>query len=298
MSKIKLLLVVFGVLFFANYAEAANPFGTQCASTGSGITPANQMSGNPYSDTGCLATTDSYTLTVYEIGVCTSQPVGPTSSAAPDTSSCQVIFSNSSGSTTTLSGNSGTSLSGDFYLPTNGTYTYAYVKLANTASVSGSWTFNQTMYDWSGNSGNVCWTISSSLSQKSIFDNGHYYSDNHASTHSETATLQCGSSVGSEGSVSFTYNSFSDAAFVTDYSSGSLHVYLMDGSSHLPAANSWSASSLFYTLAIDAGTITSSTTGMNLEINNSLGGQITATRDLSTLAAIKPAPFYIKMTPY
>lgn len=111
----------------------------------------------------CFAEPDFLTLTVYEAALCTSAPTLPTSTTTLDTSTCQVTFSNSTGSTISVATGASTSLSGTFTTPPAGTYTHGYIIVDNSFAVTANVNFGTTSATGeTGGTGPFCATTSGS----------------------------------------------------------------------------------------------------------------------------------------
>ena len=112
---------------------------------------------------GCAIAPDLYTLTIYEIGVCTAAPTAPTTADASDFSTCTTIFTNEAGAVTDISVNTSIDLDASIDLPF-GVYGFGYVILSNTLGITK--TVNLTrdstdpnaVSDNAGNPGQYCWT--------------------------------------------------------------------------------------------------------------------------------------------
>ena len=119
--------------------------------------------GNAIDANGCAIAPDLYTLTIYEIGVCTAAPTAPTTADASDFSTCTTIFTNEAGSVTDISVNTSFDLDASIDLPF-GVYGFGYVILSNTLGITK--TVNLTrdstdpnaVSDNAGNPGQYCWT--------------------------------------------------------------------------------------------------------------------------------------------
>tara|TARA_Y100001978_G_scaffold202839_1_gene225366 strand:- start:1665 stop:2588 length:924 start_codon:yes stop_codon:yes gene_type:complete len=100
----------------------------------------------------CQATPDKFELTMYEMGLCTSDPIsGSAGSKVWDKSTCVTTMINSSGVTVDLAPGSSSSktaaLPSSEARPPSGTYTHAFVLLSNVFGLRGSYTFsNGTRY--------------------------------------------------------------------------------------------------------------------------------------------------------
>ena len=119
--------------------------------------------GNAIDANGCAIAPDLYTLTIYEIGVCTAAPTAPTITDASDFSTCTTIFTNEAGAVTDISVNTSIDLDASIDLPF-GVYGFGYVILSNTLGITK--TVNLTrdstdpnaVSDNAGNPGQYCWT--------------------------------------------------------------------------------------------------------------------------------------------
>ena len=104
----------------------------------------------------CYITPDVYKITVYEMGLCTSDPLAGTyvdnsnetiTDNAIDESSCQATFKNANGSLINLAGGASQTLTGGTNIrPTNGRYPHAYIKIKNVFGLKGSYTVSGTTY--------------------------------------------------------------------------------------------------------------------------------------------------------
>lgn len=108
----------------------------------------------------CAFAPDEYTVTIYEMGLCTSEPTAPTSSSAYETDTCSTVINSPSGQTINLAAGSELTLT-DVTRPTNGTYTHAYMVLGNSFGITVTKQFTNTMHRYNtATSGNFCWTTS------------------------------------------------------------------------------------------------------------------------------------------
>ena len=89
----------------------------------------------------CGATPSSYSITVYEMGVCTSHPYGASKDSSTfDASTCEVVYSDAAATSTDIAGSIGTTSS----LPGT-TGTYGYILFKNEFKVSGTFSANGTV---------------------------------------------------------------------------------------------------------------------------------------------------------
>jgi len=112
---------------------------------------------------GCAIAPDLYTLTIYEIGVCTAAPTAPTTADASDFSTCTTIFTNEAGAVTDISVNTSIDLDASIDLPF-GVYGFGYVILSNTLGITKTVNFTRNsadpnvVLDNAVNPGQYCWT--------------------------------------------------------------------------------------------------------------------------------------------
>ena len=115
---------------------------------------ANACASNPNNLTSdCYITPSTYKIRVYEMGLCTSDPLagintttGNTSNNSIDESSCTKTFQSANGSLVDLSGSTSQTLTGTNFRPPSGTYPHAYIKIKNTFGLKGSYTINSQTY--------------------------------------------------------------------------------------------------------------------------------------------------------
>ncbi|WP_269623426.1 hypothetical protein [Prochlorococcus marinus] len=111
---------------------------------------------NPSSiNNSCYITPETYRITVYEMGLCTSDPLAGTSINSSDDvvtdntideSTCTATFQSSTGSQVNLGGGATATLSGTNFRPASGTYPHAYIKIKNTFGLKGSYQLAGTNY--------------------------------------------------------------------------------------------------------------------------------------------------------
>ncbi len=107
---------------------------------------ANECLENPasFSTEDCYETPDRYEIKIYELGLCTSDPLSSTNF---DGSSCSATYSNSDGLTLNIAPGSQQGIKGGTTTkPAAGNYEHAYIKMANTFGLNGSYTINGTTF--------------------------------------------------------------------------------------------------------------------------------------------------------
>ena len=115
----------------------------------------NLFGDNPSSiNDSCYITPSTYKIRVYEMGLCTSDPLAGTSINGDDVvtdnkiteSSCTATFKSSDGTLVDLGGSSAQTLTGTNFRPANGTYPHAYIKIKNTFGLKGTYQINNQTY--------------------------------------------------------------------------------------------------------------------------------------------------------
>ena len=100
------------------------------------------------------------------MGLCTSDPLSGTDFSG---STCTATLSSSSGIEVDIAGTTASLSGGTSSRPPNGTYTYAYIKMANTFGLRGSYKLNNTTY-YSTSSGGVAQSGSAANWTESLYD--------------------------------------------------------------------------------------------------------------------------------
>jgi len=213
--------------------------------------------------TACWGEPTNYQVTVYEAGICTSAPTDPTTTTALNVSACEVVFTNTSGSTITVSSTSGGVLSGTFTRPANGTYTHGYVKVDKDFVVTSNVDFGlgAVINGTSAGAGRFCATITGSSAGGG-------------------ATSQCGAAAPAAGNLTVPLTDFDggggfDATASATFTGGSgtvtINAFLVT-SSELLAAASGTVTRLFGVEQFGSPlTIDNSVTGMDLSFRVSTG---------------------------
>ena len=112
---------------------------------------------NPSSiNNSCYITPSTYKIRVYEMGLCTTDPLAGTTINRDDEvetdntitdSSCTPTFQSSTGSLVNLGGNSTQTLTGTNIRPPAGSYPHAYIKINNTFVLKGTYQIaDETFY--------------------------------------------------------------------------------------------------------------------------------------------------------
>ena len=158
-SIIILFLISLG-FSHSSYADGfcEGPLGAENAIESAAGVITYQGSENAMGD--CAFAPDEYTVTIYEMGLCTSDPTAPTTSSAYAVGTCSTVISSASGQTINLAAGSELTLT-DVTRPTNGTYTHAYMVIGNSFGITVTKQFTNTMHRYdTATSGNFCWTTS------------------------------------------------------------------------------------------------------------------------------------------
>jgi hypothetical protein len=100
----------------------------------------------------CRTTPAKFQVIIYEMGMCSSNPYGTTTSGAAtfDASTCTKTFENATGFTTdakaALDAGVATTMTGTSFRPDNGTYKYPYMWMSKTMTTKGTYTVGATTY--------------------------------------------------------------------------------------------------------------------------------------------------------
>jgi hypothetical protein len=143
-----LLVVFFG---FSNVALSA-----ACSTADSGTSTTMELGNGSW----CSVEPNYYAVTVYDMRLCLSEPIAPTSSSKIDLSSCQTVFSSSVGSLVKINNGSSSSLIGSITRPNNGSYQYGYLSIKKEFVIGDSREYTLAAKDGNGGSGKYCATTS------------------------------------------------------------------------------------------------------------------------------------------
>ena len=118
--------------------------------------------------TGCIAVgkATQYEITVKEIHLCTTAPVGPTTSTATDLSNCESILTNSAATASSFAAGEDVSIAGTFTRPSDGTYTHAYIRFDNVIGITAAMKFDTSINGGGSGTGKFCRTVVSSGTQQ------------------------------------------------------------------------------------------------------------------------------------
>ncbi len=99
----------------------------------------------------CLGSPDKFEIVIYELGLCTQNPISGTPKAFSK-DNCEITMISSSGSTADLAGNT-VVLPAATTRPANATYTHAYIIILNEFGLKGSISLNGSVYCSTNNGG-------------------------------------------------------------------------------------------------------------------------------------------------
>jgi hypothetical protein len=118
-------------------------------------------------DDGCLKAAEKYELTIYEMGLCSSDPLilGSSGKRAFVKAACQTTFANDAGKIANIAGKRSVDLDTGIKgsRPRNNTYTHAYIILSNNITIQGKHAIGNTTYYSYNYNDNGLSTIDSSL---------------------------------------------------------------------------------------------------------------------------------------
>ena len=118
---------------------------------------------------GCIAVgkATNYEITVKEIHLCRTAPIGPTTSTATDLSNCENILTNSAATASSFAAGEDVNIAGTFTRPSNGTYSHAYIKFDNVIGITAAMKFDTSIDGGGSGTGKFCRTIVSSGTHQS-----------------------------------------------------------------------------------------------------------------------------------
>lgn len=248
-------LAIFSLALLGSGAWAQNA----CTTSGGAITNNSDY---------CNTQSDNYTVTLYRVGICTSQPTAPTTDAAAGLSSCATVYDNPAGSEVTIVGSVASALAGAFTRPPNAVYTHVYAAIAPQVKVKAQMTFNTSRTGAVGGAGTKCWTREAT----------HYFK----AAAGPVGTSNCGDAVSGQGIVTSIVNTLADnvsgpvgySTSITVAGAG-VTMYLTKSDYTLGTlADNDSLGTIGRLLVITnlgAQTITDATTGVELSFNTSEG---------------------------
>ena len=208
MNWLKIIVTLTMLSFFSNVKAQGYCSGTGVSEDADGVL---SFSGDESLMADCAFAPDEYTVKIYKMALCTTAPTRPTALATYDVSSCVDVISSPDGQDVNLAAGSEMTLS-DVTRPTNGSYSFGYILMANTFGIKAKKQFTNTMHTYQdGASGNYCWTK----------DNTAYSSQSDSGGWTNPATLvECGGAGGTAG----TYTEILDAFDTDDYSEDAIAV--------------------------------------------------------------------------
>jgi hypothetical protein len=143
-----LIKTIFG--FFAIVLHSTIWAQSPCPKTGSAINNKTQS---------CYTQPTEYYMTIYKVGLCTTQPTAPSANSPADFSSCTTVYENTSGSRMQIvKGTSSALLGGTMTRPANSNYPYGYVIVAPQFEIKTSSKFLSATPALGGGSGDTCWS--------------------------------------------------------------------------------------------------------------------------------------------
>ena len=219
--SIKNLYLILVMSLSATYHSYADSHVDSCTITG-GIYDKTEVIDNGY----CASAPAAYEIIAYELYLCSSEPVAPTTTAVMDLSSCYKNWELSSGATLSVQQNATVDVPGTMTRPPNGTYTHGVMLIDNSFGITASLQFDEAVTDQDGNSGVYCGTKSGS----GTYGTGAVPS----------GTSECGASEITAGKFTELLTSFDSGSFQgtaegenLNGTSASIKGYLIDTNSYL-----------------------------------------------------------------
>ena len=155
----RLFLILFIFMGFTGHALAAgfcNVAGANADEDAAGVIT---YSASIAAIGDCSFAPDEYQVTIYEMSLCTANPVAPSTSVAFDAGICSMVINSPAGQTINMAAGSEIALT-DFVRPPNGTYTHGHMLISNSFGIKVTKQFTNTMWqNGSASKGNYCWTL-------------------------------------------------------------------------------------------------------------------------------------------
>ena len=248
---VKLILVVTVLvssqIIFVEDSKAA------CAESSSGVI--SEAAANA----SCQDEPTSYGIVIYNVYLCTAAPTAPTVASSIDLTNCEEVFSNSSGSSASVSTGAAVSLSGTATRPSDGTYTHGVIIMDNTFAITASKQFEVAYNGQVSGNGVYCATANGSGTA--------------AAATSPTNTSICGNSAVTAGTFTETLTSFDNPFTATGTvtnvagTGANITAYFVDTDENLAAAEAVVDKLHGVVEFASSATVTSSTTNVDLSFN-------------------------------
>jgi len=220
----------------------------------------------------CYSEPDYYGVTIYEMGLCSSAPTAPTSSAAMVASSCTIIYQNTSGQLVSVQNGVTGSLSNNQLTttPANGSYTHGYIRMSNDILIKVNQEFSSSLSgDDTSTSGVHCATKTVTYKNDGTSGTQTSVCDASAPT-AGTLTSRLVDFSGTQGFGCFAVDA-STCGGALSVTGGTLSAYLLDSSEYL-ATTTGSITALLGIQEFSSPiNITEDSTGMNVAFKVSEG---------------------------
>lgn len=202
-----------GTLLLMALVPATGAYAAPCTTSGGVV--------NFPTGSSCEYEPNTYSITIYQLGLCASAPTAPTPTTATGLVSCTTVYDNSTGLTVSVA-STGAPVAltgGTTTIPPSGTYTHGYAIISNTIGIATNVTFASSKNGQVSGSGAVCWTANVS---HNAFDNNN-------------STSLCGASAGAVGTINLTVDTFDLGALtykqtLSVVGTNDLNVYVLEPS--------------------------------------------------------------------
>jgi hypothetical protein len=154
------------ILAFLFAIPASNVYaacsGESCCTVSSGVISLSEGE-------GCNYEPDSYSIKMFKMHLCTSEPSAPTTSAATGyaAAGCELVIEASAGTSVTITpgGDTQTFTDATLYRPAEGAYTHGVVLIDNVFTIEMDKEFNATMTGADSSTGKYCATVTGSADE-------------------------------------------------------------------------------------------------------------------------------------
>jgi hypothetical protein len=167
----------------------------------------------------CVVEPDYYSVVLYELRLCTAMPVAPTTTSSMNLSACQLVFKTRLGERVVIKNRISSPLWGYIKRPSNGSYSYGYVRLNKDFALRASLKFDQSVIADSGDGSGVYCATKFTTSAPGVT--------------SPVATIKCGSAPQTAGTLTSPLVAMDTSPYSAIGSDTNLIAYLVDSSRQL-----------------------------------------------------------------
>ena len=209
MNKILLIKLVF--ISLLSLSKAAIAVDTLCTVSNGVVTYPDGES--------CVVEPDYYSVTLYELMLCTTEPAAPTTTSTMDLSTCQGVWSSTAGSSVVIQNGVSSPLAGVVTRPLNGSYSYGYARLDKDFILKGSLKFDKSVTADSGEGSGIYCATKTTISAPGVTN--------------PVSTITCGPTLQTAGTLTSPLVAMDDSPYSAIGSDTNLNAYIVDSSRQL-----------------------------------------------------------------